>query len=81
MLTPEASGVPDGRSDAIAVLGFVLVATMQVTNIVLARGLAVTVPPFTLAFFRWMIIAAGLAPFAIADYGADACLSRPVHFP
>jgi hypothetical protein len=27
------------------------------------------VPPFTLAFFPWTIIAAGLAPFAIAELG------------
>lgn len=51
----------------IALLGFVLVATASVTNMILARGLAGSVPPFTLAFFRWTIIAAGLAPFAIAD--------------
>jgi hypothetical protein len=37
----------------IALLGFVLVATAQVTNMILARGLAGSVPPFTLAFFRW----------------------------
>jgi hypothetical protein len=47
----------------IALLGFVLVATEQVTNMILARGLAGTVPPFTLAFFRWPIIAAGLGTF------------------
>jgi hypothetical protein len=34
-------------------LGFVLVATAQVTNMILARGLAGSVPTFTLAFFRW----------------------------
>jgi hypothetical protein len=42
-------------------------ATTQVTNMILARGLAGTVPPFTLAFFRWTIVAAGLAPFAVAE--------------
>jgi drug/metabolite transporter (DMT)-like permease len=58
----------DGNwTSVIAVLGFVFVATAQVTNMILARGLAGSVPPFTLAFFRWAIIAAGLAPFAIAD--------------
>ena len=57
----------DGWTAAIALLGFVLVATAQVTNMILARGLHGEVPPFTLAFFRWTIIAAGLAPFAIAD--------------
>lgn len=56
-----------GRRRAIALLGFMLVTTAQVTNMILARGLHGTVPPFTLAFFRWTIIAAGLAPFVIAD--------------
>ena len=37
----------------IALLGVVLVATAQVTNMILARGLAGSVRPFTLAFFRW----------------------------
>ncbi|MCF8533747.1 MAG: DMT family transporter [Reyranella sp.] len=59
----------DGWKAAIALLGFVLVATAQVTNMILARGLHGEVPPFTLAFFRWTIIAAGLAPFAVADMG------------
>jgi hypothetical protein len=35
----------------IALPGFVLVATAQVTNMILARGLAGSVPPFRLAFF------------------------------
>lgn len=56
-----------GRRRAIALLGFMLVTTAQVTNMILARGLHGTVPPFILAFFRWTIIAAGLAPFVIAD--------------
>ncbi|MFO1086763.1 MAG: DMT family transporter [Reyranellaceae bacterium] len=57
----------DGWAGAIAVLGFMLVATAQVTNMILARGLGGTVPPFTLAFMRWTIVAAGLAPLALAD--------------
>jgi drug/metabolite transporter (DMT)-like permease len=51
----------------IALAGFVLIATASTTNMILARGLAGSVPPFTLAFVRWTIIAAGLAPFAIAE--------------
>ena len=43
-----------------------LVAVAQASNQVLARGLAGSVPPFSLAFFRWSIIAIGLAPFAVA---------------
>jgi len=48
-------------------LGFVFVAAAQATNMILARGLAGTVPPFPLAFFRWAIVAAGLAPVAVAE--------------
>jgi drug/metabolite transporter (DMT)-like permease len=51
----------------LALTGFVIVATAQASNMILARGLAGTVPPFSLAFFRWAIIAAGLAPFALVE--------------
>ncbi|WP_244486123.1 DMT family transporter [Bradyrhizobium viridifuturi] len=54
-----------GWEDAVALTGFILVAVGQASNQVLARGLAGSVPPFSLAFFRWSIIAVGLAPFAI----------------
>ena len=30
-----------------------------------ARALAGAIPPFSLAFFRWSIIAVGLAPFVL----------------
>ncbi|VIO67590.1 DMT family transporter [Bradyrhizobium ivorense] len=66
---PEASSAKPsaaGWQDAIALIGFILVATGQASNQVLARGLAGSVPPFSLAFFRWSIIAIGLAPFALA---------------
>jgi len=55
-----------GWQDAVSLTGFILVAVGQASNQVLARGLAGSVPPFSLAFFRWGIIAIGLAPFAIA---------------
>jgi drug/metabolite transporter (DMT)-like permease len=64
--TSSAKPPAAGWGDAIALIGFVLVATGQASNQVLARGLAGSVPPFSLAFFRWSIIAIGLAPFAIA---------------
>ncbi|QPF84197.1 DMT family transporter [Bradyrhizobium genosp. L] len=64
--TSSAKPSAAGWQDAIALIGFVLVATGQASNQVLARGLAGSVPPFSLAFFRWSIIAIGLAPFAIA---------------
>lgn len=44
MSTKQASN-ESMRLYLIAALGFVLVATMQVTNMILARGLAGTVPP------------------------------------
>jgi drug/metabolite transporter (DMT)-like permease len=56
-----------GWTGALALTGFILVAVAQVSNMILARGLAGAVPAFSLAFFRWTIIAAGLAPFAIAE--------------
>jgi drug/metabolite transporter (DMT)-like permease len=54
----------------IAITGFVVVAIAQVTNMILARALAGTVPPFSLAFFRWAIIAVGLAPFVLDELKA-----------
>jgi drug/metabolite transporter (DMT)-like permease len=60
----------------VALLGFVLVATAQATNMILARGLAGEVPPFSFAFFRWSIIAVGLLPFAISDLRAGHLLLK-----
>jgi drug/metabolite transporter (DMT)-like permease len=54
-------------SGGIAMVGFILVATAQASNQILARGLAGSVPPFSLAFFRWGIIAVGLSPLALAE--------------
>src|SRR5436190_23716755 len=48
--------------EALGLLGFLLVATAQVSNMILARGLAGSVPPFSIAFFRWSIVALGLLP-------------------
>ena len=62
----QAARPAAGWDDAVALTGFVLVAIGQASNQVLARGLAGSVPPFSLAFFRWSIIAIGLAPFTIA---------------
>ena len=62
----QVSRPAPGWEDAVALTGFILVAVGQASNQVLARGLAGSVPPFSLAFFRWSIIAIGLAPFAIA---------------
>jgi drug/metabolite transporter (DMT)-like permease len=63
---------------ALALTGFVAVAVAQVTNMILARANAGAIPPFSLAFFRWLIVAAGLAPFVWRELEAkaDVLLSR-----
>jgi drug/metabolite transporter (DMT)-like permease len=48
--------------EVLGLLGFLLVATAQVSNMILARGVAGSVPPFSIAFFRWSIVALGLLP-------------------
>lgn len=65
--TTNALPAAEVWAGAVALIGFILVATGQASNQILARGLAGSVPPFALAFFRWGIIAAGLAPFALAE--------------
>lgn len=62
-----ASPSTDTWLGAIALIGFILVATAQASNQILARGLAGSVPPFALAFFRWSIVAIGLAPIALSE--------------
>ena len=57
----------DAWLGVIALIGFILVATAQASNQVLARGLAGSVPPFALAFFRWSIVAIGLATIALRE--------------
>jgi drug/metabolite transporter (DMT)-like permease len=75
-MTPSASDITkadgaassaQGVAGAVALLGFVLVATAQASNPILARGIAGSVPPFALAFVRWSIIALALAPFALSE--------------
>jgi drug/metabolite transporter (DMT)-like permease len=51
--------------EVLGLLGFVLVATAQVSNMILARGVAGSVPPFSIAFFRWSIVALGLLPAVV----------------
>ena len=59
------------RREALGLLGFLLVATAQVSNMILARGVAGTVPPFTIAFFRWSIVALGLLPAVVIALRAN----------
>jgi drug/metabolite transporter (DMT)-like permease len=51
--------------EVLGLLGFLLIATAQVSNMILARGVAGSVPPFSIAFFRWSIVALGLLPLVI----------------
>jgi drug/metabolite transporter (DMT)-like permease len=51
--------------EVLGLRGFVLVATAQVSNMILARGVAGSVPPFSIAFFRWSIVALGLLPAVV----------------
>ena len=57
-------------SGVLAILGFILVACALSTNTILARANATEVPSFSLAFFRWMIVALGLAPFSVREIRA-----------
>jgi drug/metabolite transporter (DMT)-like permease len=54
-------------SALLATIGFIVVACMLSTNNVVARANAGEVPSFSLAFFRWMMVALGLAPFAVHE--------------
>jgi len=59
------------RSSAtLAFIGFVAVGFAYATNTIVARANAGEVPAFSLAFFRWTIVALGLAPFALGEIKA-----------
>jgi drug/metabolite transporter (DMT)-like permease len=51
----------------VAFCGFVAVGFANASNMVLARANAGETPAFSLAFFRWSIVALGLAPFAFRE--------------
>jgi drug/metabolite transporter (DMT)-like permease len=57
-------------SVALAIIGFIIVACALSANTILARANAGAVPSFSLAFFRWMIVALGLAPFSVREIRA-----------
>jgi drug/metabolite transporter (DMT)-like permease len=54
-------------SAVLSTIGFIVVACMLSTNNIVARANAGEVPSFSLAFFRWIMVAIGLAPFAVAE--------------
>jgi len=69
MKQPESRvGTVSMHSSAVfAIIGFVVVACMLSTNNIVARANAGEIPSFSLAFFRWMIVAFGLTPFAARE--------------
>src|SRR5262245_57532452 len=58
---------PGGWVMFVAMSGFTAVAVAQVTNMILARANAGSVPPFSLATARWSIVAIGLVPFVLKE--------------
>lgn len=67
---------PHASGSALALAGFALIGATPATNMILARGLAGSVPPFSLAFFRWSIVAACLISFALSEWRAGRLALR-----
>ena len=64
-MSEPQTGAGGRTHEVLGLLGFLLVATAQVSNMILARGVAGSVPPFSIAFFRWSIVALGLLPAVV----------------
>ena len=64
-MSEPQTGAGGRTHEVLGLLGFLLVATAQVSNMILARGVAGSVPPFSIAFFRWSIVALGLLPVVV----------------
>jgi drug/metabolite transporter (DMT)-like permease len=62
----EPAKITGRTRELLGLLGFLVLSTAQVSNMVLARGVAGSVPPFSIAFFRWSIVAIGLSPLIVA---------------
>jgi drug/metabolite transporter (DMT)-like permease len=62
----EPAKITGRTREALGLLGFLVLSTAQVSNMILARGVAGSVPPFSIAFFRWSIVAIGLSPLIVA---------------
>jgi EamA-like transporter family protein len=54
----------------LSVIGLLVVAAAQVSNMILARAVAGAIPPFAIAFFRWTLIALALSPFVLREVRA-----------
>src|SRR5437016_5291176 len=66
--------------EVLGLLGFLVLSTAQVSNMILARGVAGSVPPFSIAFFRWSIVAIGLSPLIVAALRQQPGLLRKEGF-
>jgi drug/metabolite transporter (DMT)-like permease len=66
-MSPPSDSPVRRSSTAVAIVGFAGVATAQAANMILARANGGYIPPFTLAFFRWTIVALGLLPLSFAE--------------
>jgi drug/metabolite transporter (DMT)-like permease len=69
MIVPQdlADQTENRWTTLLVVTGFVAVAVAQVSNMIVARGNAGAIPPFSLACIRWAIIGLGLAPFVLGE--------------
>ncbi|ANV99045.1 DMT family transporter [Bradyrhizobium icense] len=76
MSEPTKERAKNSAQEVLGLLGFLLVATAQVSNMILARGVAGSVPPFSIAFFRWSIVALGLLPAIVMALRESPGLSR-----
>lgn len=66
--------------ETLGLLGFLVLSIAQVSNMILARGVAGSVPPFSIAFFRWLIVAICLSPLIVAALRQQPGLLRKEGF-
>jgi drug/metabolite transporter (DMT)-like permease len=70
MTDKPASDRADMFGSLLSAVGLLVVAAAQVSNMILARAVAGTIPPFAIAFVRWTLIALALAPFVASEIKA-----------
>ena len=70
MTDKPAAASADISSSLLSVVGLLVVATAQVSNMILARAVAGAIPPFAIAFFRWTLIALALLPVISSEIRA-----------
>lgn len=64
------------RREAVAYLALLVAGTSFAANLLAARGMADTIPPFALAFWRWSTLALIVLPFAWRDLAAHRAIIR-----